>query len=275
VDSVREKREIASIRIQAADHGRAQAEPVPRGAAAPGADGGAEREPEPDRQSRDQPPEIAHEVAARDDPAGIEGQGLVQAGEQLGDLGQHDGHEDAHHDARKQEHHRGVDDDRADLVPQPDLALEVVGEPLEHGLQRAAGLARAHHADVEVRKHAVARGHRVGERGALVDAIAHLADHALQARVLDLLGERAQRETSGIPAPTSVASWRVASARSSAETREKCGSEIAKRLFASARTALSPPSASSVRKMPSRRSRARAVRGLSASRWPRVFFPRS
>ena len=30
------------------------------------------------------------------------------------------------------------------------LALEVVGEPLEHLLECAAGLAGAHHADVEV-----------------------------------------------------------------------------------------------------------------------------
>ncbi len=77
--------------------------------------------------------------------------------------------------------------------------------------------------------------------------------------------------TSGIPACTSTASWRVMIARSSAETRPS----TQRRTFTSracwAFTCCSP--STSVRKTPSRRSVARRVLGESASRSPCTAFP--
>ena len=79
-----------------------------------------------------------------------------------------------------------------------------------------------------------------------------------------------------MPAPISVAAWRVIIARSMPEMRWSEGSEtwklkrgpVAERVSASALV-----SWKSVRKTPSRRSLARALRELSASRCPRVALP--
>ncbi len=76
-----------------------------------------------------------------------------------------------------------------------------------------------------------------------------------------------------MPAPTSVEAWRVSRARSSDEMRWKEGRVKRRPLAVAATLAWAACSVNSVTKMPSRRSFARALRELSASRWPRVFFP--
>ena len=79
-----------------------------------------------------------------------------------------------------------------------------------------------------------------------------------------------------MPAPISVAAWRVIIARSIAPMRWKLGSEMftLKRGPLEARSAAAAVvSEKSVTKMPSRRSRERALRAVSASRLPRVFLP--
>jgi len=99
---------------------------------------------------------------------------------------------------------------------------------------------------------------------------------ALLSRVPSTCSVRAPRASSrGMPAPISVASWRVAMARSVPPTGRSMSREKRREKVSSRRTAAPAVGVSSVRKTPSRRSFARALRSLSASTKPRRAFPES
>ena len=106
-------------------------------------------------------------------------------------------------DQADQDHQREAqDDDRVghralDLAAQLVVLLELVGDPVQRGLEHAAGLTGAHHGDVERREDLRVLGERVGERQAGLDVLAHGADGVLELLVLELVLEHVERAQEG------------------------------------------------------------------------------
>ena len=198
-------------------------------------------------------------IAAR-----VAGQRHVQALEQLGDLRQHHRHEHAHHEHRRSRTSR-PGRCRIELTLVPQRAPGSRGSrPAARStvLERAAGLAGAHHADVEVA--------RTGRRCASASASeapsftrSRTSPSTVLRRGFSTCSVSApSASTSGMPAPISVASWRVSERE--VERRDRAGRraerEAAPGLRRRARGRAPALSASSVRKTPSRRSLWRAQR---------------
>ena len=131
---------------------QAQLPLVPRqralGRADPVAD--AEHEQRDDREA--EPPVVAQALGHRHHDARRQRQRLAHVVEQGGELRQHVGqqHQDRHAHGAGQ-HHR-VGQGGARLVTHLLRALEVLEQALEHGFEKSADLAGAHHVDVEARE---------------------------------------------------------------------------------------------------------------------------
>ena len=98
----------------------------------------------------------------------------------------HDSGADAHHDDR-------IGQRAAHLGDEFILPLAVLGEPVQHRLERRGLFAGAHHPDVEVREDVAMIGQRVGQRRSLAHALAHLREHPLGCGARRLIAERAER----------------------------------------------------------------------------------
>ena len=77
---------------------------------------------------------------------------------------------------REREHHDRVRHRALDLAAQLVVLLELVGDPVQRGLEHAAGLTGAHHGDVQRREDLGVLGERVGEGEAGLDVLADGAD---------------------------------------------------------------------------------------------------
>ncbi len=97
------------------------------------------------------------------------------------------------HAQRERQHHDQVGHRALDLAAQLVVLLELVGDPVQRGLEHAAGLAGAHHGDVQRREDLRVLGERIGEGEAGLDVLAHRPDALLELLVLELVLEHVER----------------------------------------------------------------------------------
>jgi hypothetical protein len=105
------------------------------------------------------------------------------------------------HDINHQKRHdRGTDAEHDDRIGQRAahscdefrLFFAVLGEPVEHDLQRTRSLTRAHHAHIEIGEGVLMGCQSVGQRRTLADAFTHLGKNFFDDRARRLLGQRSQ-----------------------------------------------------------------------------------
>jgi hypothetical protein len=133
----------------------------------------AAHEPQSAGYQHDQQPAIRLQgLADGDRDAGRERQRLAHAVEHLRelrhDIAQQDEDRDDCHDDQDRRVHQGGGERAAHLL----RAFHVIGEPFQHDLEGAAGLAGAQQAQVEAAKHGLLRFHRVRECRAFLHAVA-------------------------------------------------------------------------------------------------------
>ena len=150
----------------------------------------------------------------------MNGQLLLHVLEHADHARHHEAEQEEQHADADERHERGIGQGRGELAAEPDLLVEKIRKPVKRDLERAARLAGGDHVDVELRKDLRVRLERVGQRGAFAHRVAHRRKRRLQ-RLRSLPAPRARisESMSGRPDERSVASWRVAFARSPSRTR--------------------------------------------------------
>ena len=147
-------------------------EPAP-GEEAPAADGRHDHEEIVPQERRD--PE-------HDD--GQQRQLGVEVREELGEARDDERHQDRDQHARERDQDDGIDERRDDLARQRDDRLLVLEVTAQDRLDLARLLARLQRRPVEAREEVAFLGEGLGDRGARVDALAHVGQHAAQDRAL-------------------------------------------------------------------------------------------
>ncbi len=109
------------------------------------------------------------------------------------DLRHHVGHQEAHDRDSDAHHDDGVGQRAANLRDELRLTLDIIRESIEDRFQRRGRLTGPNHPDIEIGKNLAMSRKRVGERGALAHALAHLRHHALDLRLARLCAENSER----------------------------------------------------------------------------------
>jgi hypothetical protein len=143
----------------------------------------------------------------------------MEVGEDDRDLRHDERHQKDQDEHADRQHQQRVGQRGRHRVAQARLPLEELGQAQEHAVERPAGLPDPHHVHVQRREHRGVGRQRVGERRALADPFTHRGDDALDGCALDLFAERGERIHQGRPAVKSVASCRVRTDTSAADTR--------------------------------------------------------
>jgi len=138
----------------------------------------------PCRQPRDDhPPERLQEAAHTDEEDRDERQGLVHLVEDPRHVGHHEGDQEEQDHAADEEHEERVGEGGPDAPFQGLLLFAEVRKPLEHEVERARGLPRPDHVQVERRKDLRVMGHGLGKAAPLVDLFLDLGQDLLELRV--------------------------------------------------------------------------------------------
>ena len=150
-----------------------------------------------DRGGDQQVPLAGDDVGGLDRDLGDQRQLAAEVGEDL-----HEHRDDERDQADQDADREAQDDDRVhhralDLAAQLVVLLELVGDPVQRGLEHAAGLTGAHHGDVQRGEDLRVLGERVGEGQAGLDVLADGADGVLELLVLELVLEHVERAQEG------------------------------------------------------------------------------
>ena len=205
-----------------------------------------------------------------DDDARRQRQLRAEAGEQLGERRDDLPQDRADDDRGDHDDGDRIDHRRLDLPLQLDGLLDVDRQPLEDRVEDAARLAGGDHVRVERVEGLRVLLHRVGERGAGFDVLAHLQDHRREALVRLLLAEDVEalhQRQPGVDHDRELAGEDRQVLR-----RDACTPPLA--AFFAAAAALPPsPASIAVTMICSRRSAATAASMVSATRSPRDRLP--
>ena len=146
-----------------------------------------------DEDAGQQVPVARHEVRHADGELGDHRQLAAELLEDPDEHGDDERDQREQHAEREHEHDGRVGHRGLDLAAQVVVLLELVGDPLERLLEHAAGLAGAHHGDVERVEDLRVLVERLGEGEAGLDVLADGAERLLELLVLDLLLEDVER----------------------------------------------------------------------------------
>jgi len=157
---------------------------------------GAGRDPR-----REEPPEGLQESAHADEDDRDERQRLVHLVEDPRHVGHDEGDQEEQDHAADEEHEQGVGEGRPDAPPEGLLLFAEVREPLEHEVQRAGGLPRPDHVQVERREDLGVMGQGLRKAAPLVDLLLDLGEDLLEVRVRGLRDQGRQRLHERQPGP--------------------------------------------------------------------------
>jgi hypothetical protein len=139
------------------------------------------------------PPEASQEAAHGDEQHRGQGQGLLGALEHRGDARHDEGDQQKQHHHPDQGHEQRIKHGRADARAQGVLVFAELGQPVEDHVERARGLAGAHHVDVDAGEEFGMLGQGRGERVALVDRVLDLGEDGAEGAVAGLFDQAGER----------------------------------------------------------------------------------
>src|SRR5438876_582074 len=185
------------LELQVAHPGPGEPRRVPASPHLGTREGVRESVPRRDSQQQPRPPALGQHGARGEEQARAERQGAAHVREDPREPRNHEAQQHAEADAAHDGHERRVQQRRAHLGAELGAFLQVLRQPIEHDLERSAGLAGRDHRNEQWVEVAGVPCQGVGQARAFLDRAAHLAHRLSEPVMTRMLGREGERPVQG------------------------------------------------------------------------------